>query len=69
MPYVTVNDRRPRPRRLLVLSAQVGGDARVAVGGWQNAGEPSADPGGRTQAGELESWRCGETRAVRHKRI
>jgi len=53
MPYVTVNDRRPRPRRLLVLSAQVGGDARVAVGGWQNAGEPSADPGGpgRTDSG------------------
>jgi hypothetical protein len=30
MPYVTVNDRGPRPSRLLALSAQLGGTRRLS---------------------------------------
>ena len=66
MPYVTVNDRGPRPSRLLVLSAQEG-DAPVVVFGRQHAASHVRDPGGGLRLAGLKGDGAGEPVPFRPK--
>ena len=54
MRYVTVNDRGPRPSRPLVLSAQVGGDARLSSLDGDTPPSRMPSPGGSLRLAGLE---------------